>query len=71
MANSDQAPPAHGDEAELFRRFNPRLMRYVSGVVKITASDTLEEACAHAWAQFMQHQPDRGDTGRAWLSVAA
>jgi DNA-directed RNA polymerase specialized sigma24 family protein len=71
MANSDQAPPAHGDEAELFRLFNPRLMRYVSGVVKITASDTLEEACAHAWAQFMQHQPDRGDNWRAWLSVVA
>ena len=71
MADLHEAPPARGDEADLFRCFDRKLVRYVSGVVKVTASDTLEDACAHAWMQFMQRQPEREENWRAWLCVVA
>jgi DNA-directed RNA polymerase specialized sigma24 family protein len=71
MADLHEAPPARGDETDLFRCFNRKLVRYASGVVKVTASDTLEDACAHAWMQFMQRQPEREENWRAWLCVVA
>ena len=69
MADLHEAPPARGDEADLFRCFDRKLVRYVSGVVKVTASDTLEDACAHAWMQFMQRQSARTRRELARLAV--
>jgi DNA-directed RNA polymerase specialized sigma24 family protein len=71
MADSHQAPPTRGDEAELFRRFNHKLMGLLRGVVTTSSPDTLEDACAHAWLQFLQHQPDRDANWPAWLFVVA
>ena len=71
MADSKQAPPARGDEADLFRRFNRQLMVQVERAVTTSASNTLEDACAHAWVQFMQCQPDRDASWTAWLFVVA
>ena len=71
MADFNAAPPAQGDEADLFRRFNQALVRMVGGAVTTSASDTLEDACAYAWQQFMLHQPSRCGNWRAWLFVVA
>ena len=61
-------PPAQGDEAELFRTFNRDLQRRVSSRVRVSSPQVVEDACSFAWAQFMQHQPDRGHSWRSWLS---
>jgi hypothetical protein len=59
MAASDSRPGARGDEAELFRAYNDELLRIVSRGVRDVSPQTIEDACAFAWAQFMVHQPDR------------
>jgi DNA-directed RNA polymerase specialized sigma24 family protein len=58
---------ARGDEAELFRDFNDELMRSVAQVVFDTAPEVVEDACAFAWAKFMESQPDRDRNWRGWL----
>jgi DNA-directed RNA polymerase specialized sigma24 family protein len=60
-------PPAQGDEAELFRTFNRDLQRRVSSIVRVSSPQVVEDACSFAWAQFMQHQPDRERSWRSWL----
>jgi hypothetical protein len=60
-------PPAQGDEAELFRTFNRDLQRHVPSLVRVSSPQVVEDACAFAWAQFMQHQPDRKRSWRSWL----
>ena len=45
-------PPARGDEAELFRTFNPELQRRVAGLVRVSSPHVIEDACAFAWAQW-------------------
>ena len=66
MSDPDHVPPPRGDEAELFRRFNGRLMAHITDVVRFTTRHTVEDACAHAWAQFLRLQPDR-DSCEGWL----
>jgi DNA-directed RNA polymerase specialized sigma24 family protein len=70
MADPELFPPPRGDESELFREFNPRLVAYISDIVWFTTPHTVEDACAHAWAQFMRYQPDRG-SWQAWLILTA
>jgi DNA-directed RNA polymerase specialized sigma24 family protein len=67
MATNDPRPGARGDEAELFRAFNDQLMKTVSGSVFNCTPQTVEDACAFAWAQFLEHQPDRTRNWRGWL----
>src|ERR1700752_907019 len=67
MATNDSRPGARGDEAELLRAFNAELVRTVAGAVRETTPHTIEDACAYAWAQFMERQPDRELNWRGWL----
>ena len=60
-------PPALlGDEADLFREFNARLVRSVQ-----RRTNAPREMVDDAWQQFLQHQPDRDRNWRAWLLVTA
>lgn len=67
MADSSAPTPPRGDEARLFREFNDDLMRLVAGNVRTSSPQTVEDACAFAWTQFMEHQPDRDQNWRGWL----
>jgi DNA-directed RNA polymerase specialized sigma24 family protein len=67
MAASDSRPPARGAEGELFRDFNHELMYSVAHAVNARNAQTVEDACAFAWAQFLEHQPDRDRNWRGWL----
>jgi DNA-directed RNA polymerase specialized sigma24 family protein len=62
--------PLRGDEAALFREFNPRLVRILQSRVNM-AREIVDDACAFAWQQFLQHQPDRGRNWRAWMVTTA
>jgi RNA polymerase sigma factor (sigma-70 family) len=64
------ARPLLGDEAELFREFNPQLVPIVRHQTA-SSRDIVEDACAFAWQQFVQHQPDRNRNWRAWLVTTA
>jgi hypothetical protein len=35
--------------------------------VRVSSPQTVEDACAHAWAKFMEHQPDRDRNWQGWL----
>src|SRR5262245_42390293 len=70
MADSHRFPPARGDEAELFRDFNDRLMRAVARSAHCTTPHTIEDACAFAWTEFLRKQPDRSSC-HGWLVVVA
>jgi DNA-directed RNA polymerase specialized sigma24 family protein len=67
MPDSHDFPPAHGDEAELFRQFHATLMRSVARAVGTSTSEVVEDACAFAWAAFLEHQPARDRNWRGWL----
>jgi DNA-directed RNA polymerase specialized sigma24 family protein len=67
MADRSRYPPPHGDEADLFRAYNDELMRTVSGVVRSSSPEVIEDACAYAWAKFLQCQPGRDKNWRGWL----
>jgi RNA polymerase sigma factor (sigma-70 family) len=62
--------PLQGDEAELFRSFNPHLVRIVQSRA-ITSRETVDDACSFAWATFMRVQPDRARNWRSWLVTTA
>lgn len=62
--------PRRGDEAALYRRHHPHLLRSVRRAV--SASDALvEDACSFAWVQFLRHQPERRPEMFAWLRTVA
>ena len=63
-------PALGGDEAGLFREFNPRLVRIVQRRTN-RPSEMVHDACAFAWQQFLQHQPDRERNWRSWLVTVA
>jgi RNA polymerase sigma factor (sigma-70 family) len=48
----------HGDEAELYARYAPKLGRIVARMVR-TSNANVEDACAHAWLQMLRYQPAR------------
>src|SRR4051812_16716432 len=66
---ADQRTPVapRGDEADLFRSHNPRLMHDVAHSVHVAAPAVVEDACSFAWAQFLQHQPERDRNWQGWL----
>jgi DNA-directed RNA polymerase specialized sigma24 family protein len=67
MADSDAFPPARGDEGDLFREFNDELLRHINSAVFDTTPQTIEDACAFAWAEFLRRQPSRDANWRGWL----
>src|SRR4051812_33057760 len=67
MADQDPRPRVRGDEAELFEAYSHELIRSVAGSVIKTTPQVIEDACAYARAQFMEHQPDRDRNWRGWL----
>src|SRR3954452_21783792 len=67
MADHDSRPPARGDEAELFRAYNHELLRSVAGSVHVSTPQVIEDACAFAWAKFLECQPDRDRNWKGWL----
>src|SRR3954449_12542140 len=70
---ADQRTPVapRGDEADLFRTYNPKLMQDVERSLFVTSPTVVEDACSHAWAQFMQYQPDRTRNWQGWLFRSA
>ena len=66
MADPRVVPPPRGDEAELYRAFNHELMSTVARNTK-SEMQTVEDACAFAWAQFLEYQPDRERNWEGWL----
>src|SRR3954452_22338206 len=71
MANSRVIPAPHGDEAELFRSYNPTLMQKVASAVHTRDPQTVEDACAFAWAKFLECQPDRNRNWNGWIFTTA
>jgi hypothetical protein len=67
MADRDSRPPAHGDEAELFRAFNHELVQSVARSVRTSSPQVVEDACGFAWAKFIENQPDRNRNWKGWL----
>jgi hypothetical protein len=55
----------HGDEADLYERHHARLRCDVASYVR-AADAIVDDACAHAWAQLLAHQPRRS-TVASWL----
>src|SRR3954471_18309730 len=47
------------------------LLRDVAGTAPQVSHDTIEDACAFAWVQLLEHQPDRRRNWRRWLYVVA
>lgn len=60
-----EARTLNGDEAGLFEAHHKQLVRIVAGSVN-ASRQTIEDACAFAWAQLLRYQPDRRHV-RAWL----
>jgi hypothetical protein len=72
-SDDDPGPPSRaplGDEAELYRAFNPHFVRIVQRRAN-TSPDIVDDACAFAWQQFMRYQPDRERNWRSWLITIA
>ena len=63
-------PAAQGDEAELFRRHQRRLVRSVQSAVGVRR-DLAEDGCAFAWAQLLAYQPERSERLFGWLRKVA
>jgi RNA polymerase sigma factor (sigma-70 family) len=66
MANDGRGTRYHGDEEDLFRAYNDRLYRRVASAVR-ASPDVIEDACSHAWSQFLAYQPDRDRNWQGWL----
>lgn len=69
MSDTPAPRMLRGDEAELFDRHSDPLKRAVHRAVRATP-ETIEDACAFAWLEFLRHQPDRERTF-LWLRLVA
>jgi RNA polymerase sigma factor (sigma-70 family) len=65
----EPATPVVGDEAELYRDLQPRLLGLLGSTVTARVQ-TLEDACSLAWVALIRTQPDRSSVF-AWLYVTA
>jgi hypothetical protein len=66
---TETAPPARGDEAELYRRHHRDLHHAVAHALN-APRELIEDACQTAWAILLRTQPDRHAIF-AWLRVVA
>ena len=64
---SRSTPAGPRRQADLFEAHNPELIRTVAGAMFRMTPQVIEDACAFAWAQFMEHQPDRDRNWQGWL----
>ncbi len=65
MAERSEPPSVRGDEAELFERYQERLL---ASVVRSDADlATAQDACAMTWVQLLRLQPARDQTLWPWL----
>jgi RNA polymerase sigma factor (sigma-70 family) len=67
MADHDSRPPVRGDEGDLFRGYNDEPLQTVARAVRASSPQIIEDACAFAWATFLENQPDRDRNWKAWL----
>jgi len=67
---SGDRPRLHGDEAELYSRLHAPLERVVRARVRGPAA-AVEDACAYAWEQLLQRQPERSERLFGWLVTVA
>lgn len=65
----DQPKAQQGDESALFAQHADRLAAIVRHEVN-TSDAVIEDACAFAWAQLLDHQPRR-ETVLSWLVTVA
>lgn len=63
------APPARGDEADLYSTLHRELQRVVSRHVS-GPHELIEDACQFAWLKLLDSQPDRNSVF-GWLYVVA
>lgn len=61
--------PVRGDEADLYRELQPRLLALLRSVMW-AREQTLEDACSFAWVQLLRCQPERRSV-LGWLFVCA
>lgn len=64
----DRIPP-RGDEADLFRRHNAELVRWLMRRLNVSR-EVAEDAAQIAWTQLYRRQPDR-ETVVGWLYTVA
>lgn len=62
-------PPLRGDEPDLYREHQPRLVALLRGALS-AREQTREDACSFAWVQLIRCQPERVHV-MAWLYVVA
>lgn len=67
---SDGPPALRGDEHELFRSFNERLLRSVRRSVN-APEVIIEEGCGFAWQRLIECQPERTERIFGWLRTVA
>jgi len=65
----EPATPVVGDEAELYRDLQPRLLGLLGSTLTARVQ-TLEDACSFAWVALIGTQPDRSSVF-GWLYVSA
>ena len=63
------SPALQGDEAELFARYQHRLLRATAATVRTSAAN-VDDACAFAWSEFLTRQPRR-ESALPWLRQVA
>lgn len=66
----EPATAMRGDETELYRQLQPRLLAVLRWAVS-AREQTLEDACSFAWVQLIRYQSDRGWRVLGWLYVTA
>lgn len=69
MSTVENWPPRQGDEAELYQRYQPRLLKTVMHFASGNG-ELAEDACSFAWVQLLRHQPSRA-TAFSWLRTLA
>ncbi len=62
--------PLRGDEAALYEAHHRDLPRLIARDMRSARPVVIEDACAHAWTEFVRHQPERSCV-IGWLRVVA
>jgi RNA polymerase sigma factor (sigma-70 family) len=70
MSRAPRPAALRGDEEQLYREHHQRLVRSVSRAVNADRA-LIEDACAFAWRQLLETQPERGERIYGWLRQVA
>jgi RNA polymerase sigma factor (sigma-70 family) len=60
-----------GDELDLYGEYHVELIRKITRDVNRASPETIEDACALAWVEFLKKQPDRDNSWQGWLYTVA